>query len=325
MTTARTFLAIVLLAASAALVPDWSAHAQGWPAKPLRWIVPYPPGGSTDIAARPLAERVGQALGGQSGIVENRAGAAGNIGIEAAAKSAPDGHTLLVAPDSIASNPHLFKVGWDPFRDFVPVIQLSRQPVVLAVHPSLGVSSLAELVAAARQKPGLGFATSGAGSQQQMAAEWFAKLAGIQLTHVPYKGGGQAITDLVGGQIQIGSLGSSPLIPHYKAGKLKLIAQSTAARAPSLPEVPTYEESGYRGLVIEQWLGIFVPAGTPAEIVARLNAEIGKALAESGIRERYAAAAMEPVGGTAESLARLLRGDYDKYGRLIRELSIRLE
>ena len=325
MTTARTFLAIVLLAASAALVPDWSAHAQGWPAKPLRWIVPYPPGGSTDIAARPLAERVGQALGGQSGIVENRAGAAGNIGIEAAAKSAPDGHTLLVAPDSIASNPHLFKVGWDPFRDFVPVIQLSRQPVVLAVHPSLGVSSLAELVAAARQKPGLGFATSGAGSQQQMAAEWFAKLAGIQLTHVPYKGGGQAITDLVGGQIQIGSLGSSPLIPHYKAGKLKLIAQSTAARAPSLPEVPTYEESGYRGLVIEQWLGIFVPAGTPAEIVARLNAEIGKALAESGIRERYAAAAMEPVGGTAESLAHLLRGDYDKYGRLIKELNIKLE
>ena len=318
MTIARTFLAIVLLAAA-------SAHAQGWPAKPLRWIVPYPPGGSTDIAARPLAERVGQALGGQSGIVENRAGAAGNIGIEAAAKSAPDGYTLLVAPDSVASNPHLFKVSWDPFRDFVPVIQLSRQPVVLAVHPSLGVSSLAELVAAARRKPGLGFATSGAGSQQHMAAEWFAKLAGIQLTHVPYKGGGQAITDLVGGQIQIGSLGSSPLIPHYKAGKLKLIAQSTAARAPSLPEVPTYEESGYKGLVIEQWLGIFVPAGTPAEIVARLNAEIGKALAESGIRERYAAAAMEPVGGTAEGLARLLRGDYDKYGRLIRELSIRLE
>ena len=315
---AETFLAIVLLAATA-------VHAQGWPAKPLRWIVPYPPGGSTDIAARPLAERVGQALGGLSGIVENRAGAAGNIGIEAAARSAPDGYTLLVAPDSIASNPHLFKVSWDPFRDFVPVIQLSRQPVVLAVHPSLGVASVAELVALAKQKPGLGFATSGAGSQQHMAAAWFAKLAGIELTHVPYKGGGQAITDLVGGQIQIGSLGSSPLIPHYKAGKLKLVAQSTATRAPSLPEVPTYVESGYKGLVIEQWLSVFVPTGTPPEIVSRLNAEIGKALAEATIRERYAQAAMEPVGGTAADLARLLRGDYDKYARLIKELNIKLE
>ena len=318
MTFARSLLAILVLAASA-------VHAQGWPAKPIRWIVPYSPGGSTDIAARPLAERVGQALGGQSGIVENRAGAGGNIGFEAAAKSAPDGYTLLVAPDAIASNPHLYKISWDPFRDFVPVIQLSRQPVVLAVHPSLGVSNVAELVAAARQKPGLGFATSGAGSQQHMTAEWFAKLAAIQLTHVPYKGGGQAITDLVGGQIQIGSLGSSPLIPHYKAGKLKLIAQSTATRSPSLPEVPTYEESGYKGLVIEQWLGIFVPAGTPADIVTRLNTEIGKALVEPAIRERYAQAAMEPVGGTAADFARLLRGDYDKYARLIRDLNIKLE
>ena len=318
MTFARSFLAIILLVASA-------VHAQGWPAKPIRWIVPYPPGGSTDIAARPLAERVGQALGGHSGIVENRAGAGGNIGFEAAAKSAPDGYTLVVAPDAIASNPHLYKISWDPFRDFVPVNQLSRQPVVLAVHPSLGVSNVAELVAAAKRKPGLGFATSGAGSQQHMTAEWFAKLAAIQLTHVPYKGGGQAITDLVGGQIQIGSLGSSPLIPHYKAGKLKLIAQSTAARAPSLPEVPTYVESGYKGLVIEQWLGVFVPAGTPAEIVARLNAEIGKALAEAAIRERFAKAAMEPVGGSAADMARLLRGDYDKYGRLIKDLNIKLE
>jgi len=318
MTIARSFLAILLFAAGA-------VHAQGWPAKPIRWIVPYPPGGSTDIAARPLAERVGQALGGHSGIVENRAGAAGNIGFDAAAKSAPDGYTLLVAPDSIASNPHLFKVSWDPFRDFVPVIQLTRQPVVLAVHPSLGVSSVAELVAAAKQKPGLGFATSGAGSQQHMAAEWFAKLASIKLTHVPYKGGGQAITDLVGGQVQIGSLGSSPLIPHYRAGKLKLIAQSTATRAPSLPEVPTYVESGYQGLVIEQWLGVFMPAGTPAEIIARLNAEIGKALAEPAIRERYAKAAMEPVGGSATDMARQLRGDYDKYGRLIKDLNVKLE
>ena len=322
-------LALFVCAAPVELIRPAQAQGQAWPSKPLRWIVPYSPGGSTDIATRPLAERVGQALGGtaggHSGVVENRAGAAGNIGVEAAARSAPDGYTLLVAVDALASNPHQYKLSWDPFRDFVPVIQLARQPVVLAVHPSLGVSSVAEFVAVAKQKPGLGFATSGAGSQQHMAAEWFAKLAGIRLTHVPYKGGGQAITDLIGGQIQVGSLGSSPLIPHYKAGKLKLLAQSTATRAASLPEVPTYEEAGYKGLVVEQWLAVFVPAGTPVEIVARLNAEIGKALADPGIRERYAQAALEPVGGTPGDLARLLRSDYDKYARLIRELDIRIE
>ena len=312
-----------------ALLLAQTAHAQSWPQKPIRWLVPFPPGGSTDIATRPLAERVGQGLGGNAGghpgIVENRAGAGGNIGFEAVAKSAPDGYTLVVAPDALASNSHLYKVSFDPFRDFVPVIQLTRQPVVLAVHPSLNVTSVAELVAAAKAKPGLGFATSGAGSQQHMAAEWFAKLAGIKLTHVPYKGGGQAITDLVGGQIQIGSLGSSPLIPHYKAGKLRLLAQSTAGRAPSLPEVPTYGEAGYKDLVIEQWLGVFAPAGTPADIVARLNGEIGKALAEPTLRERYAQAALEPVGGTPAEMARLLRADYDKYGKLIKELNIKLE
>jgi tripartite-type tricarboxylate transporter receptor subunit TctC len=180
-------------------------------------------------------------------------------------------------------------------------------------------------VATAKQRPGLGYATSGAGSQQHMTAAWFARLAGIDLTHVAYKGGGQAITDLLGGQVQIGSLGSSPLIPHYKAGKLRLLAQSTSTRAPSLPDIPTYQEAGYKDLVIEQWLGIFMPAGTPQEIVARLNTEIGKALAEPAIRERYAQSALEPVGGAPGILAKLLRTDYDKYGRLIRDLDIKLE
>ncbi len=189
---------------------------------------PFPPGGAVDIATRPITERVGQALGARPGIVDNRSGAGGNIGIETVAKSAADGYTLLVVSDGIARNPHVYKVSWDPLRDFVPIIHLARQPVVLAVHPSLGVSSFAELVAAVKQKPGLGFATSGAGSQQHITGEWFAKLAGIQLTHVPYKGGGQAIIDLVGGQTQIASLGSSPLIPHYRAGKLKLLVRPTA-------------------------------------------------------------------------------------------------
>jgi tripartite-type tricarboxylate transporter receptor subunit TctC len=314
---------VTLLLAAILLVP-LAAHPQAWPSKPIRWIVPYPPGGSTDIATRPLADAVAKAVG-QPGVVENRVGAGGNIGIEAAAKSAPDGYTVLVAPDSIASNPHLYKLGWDPFRDFVPVVQLARQPVVLAVHPSLGVASVAELVAAAKREPGLAYATSGAGSQQHVAAEWFAALAGIQLTHIPYKGGGQAITDLVAGQIRIGSLGSSPVIPHYKAGKLRLLAQSTKARSPSLPDVPTYEEAGIKGLVLDQWLGVFVPAGTPREAVVRLNAEVGKALADRALAQRYAQAALEPVGGASEDLGKLVREDYDKYARLVRDLRIRAD
>jgi tripartite-type tricarboxylate transporter receptor subunit TctC len=195
----------------------------------------------------------------------------------------------------------------------------------MAVNPSLGVNTLAELVALAKKKPGLGFATSGAGSQQHMAGEWFAKLAGIQLTHVPYKGGGQAITDLVAGQVPLGSLGSSPLIPHYKAGKLKLLAQTTRTRSAALPEVPTYEEAGYKGLVIEQWLGVLVPAGTPGEIVTRLNVEINKALADPTVRERYFQAAQEPVGGTAEQFGKLVRDDSEKYGRLVKDLNIKVE
>jgi len=205
------------------------------------------------------------------------------------------------------------------------VIQLARQPVLLAVHPSLGVSSVAELVALAKSKPGIPYATSGAGSQQHMTAEWFAKVAGIQLTHVPYKGGGQAIADLIGGQIPLASLGSSPLIPHYKAGKLRLLAQSTRTRAPSLPEIPTYQEAGVPGLAIEQWLGVFAPAGTPPEIVERLAAEIGKALAEATIAERYAKVALEPVGGSSQQFAALVRADFEKYAGLIKELKIRLE
>jgi tripartite-type tricarboxylate transporter receptor subunit TctC len=313
----RLLLAVLILAASLA------AQAQSWPSKPIRLVVPYPPGGSTDVTARTLAERVSSALG-QPVLVENRAGAGGNIGIESVARSDADGHTVLVAPDFIASAPHVYKLNYDPMKQLLPVIQLTSQPVVLAVHPSLGVGTVAELVAAAKKKPGLAYATSGAGSQQHMAAEWFAKLAGIQLTHIPYKGGGQAIADFIGGQVPIASLGSTPVIPHHKAGKVKILAQTTRTRAPSLPEVPTYEEAGFRGLVIDQWLGIFVPAGTDAQIVRRLAAEFDKALAEPAVRERLAKAALEAVGGSTENFAALVRANFEMYRKLVADLNIRV-
>jgi tripartite-type tricarboxylate transporter receptor subunit TctC len=312
---------VLFVIALAALGTTGTSTAQGWPSKPIHWIVPYPPGGSTDVAARPVADSVSRTLK-QASIVENRAGGAGTIGINQVAKAAPDGHTVLVSPDAIVSLPHLIKQPWDPFRDFVPVVQLTSQPVVLAVHPSLGVNTVAELVALAKSKPGIAYATSGAGSQQHMAGEWFAKLAGIQLTHVPYKGGGQAISDVVGGQVPVASLGSSPLLPHYRAGKVKILAQTTRKRSAALPDVPTYEEAGFKGLVIDQWLGLFVPTGTPPEAIRQLGDAVRRALEEPTIRDRFAQVALDTIGGSQEQFAKLVRDDYAKYARLIKELNI---
>jgi tripartite-type tricarboxylate transporter receptor subunit TctC len=313
-------VAAVLIACSASF-----AQAQAWPSKPVRIVVAFAAGGSTDVAVRSIQDSLARSLG-QPVIVENRPGAAGNIAADYVAKQPADGHLVLASADALASNPHLFKnLPFDPTKDLVPVVQLTRQPVVLAVHPSLGVSNVAELVVAAKAKPGLGYATSGAGSIQHMAGEWFAQLAGIKLTHVPYKGGGQAIIDLVGGQVPIGSLGNTPLLPHHRAGKIKIIAQTTAARSASLAEVPTYEEAGMRGLVLEQWLGLFVAAGTAPEITARIASEVSKALAEPATKERYAKLGLEPVGGTPADIQRQYKADYEKYGRLIKDLGIRLE
>lgn len=299
------------------------AHAQTWPVKPVRIVVAFAPGGSLDFVTRTLSERLSQELG-QPMVVENRAGANGNVAAEYVAKQPADGYVVLSSADALLASAHLYKLSYDAMKDLTPVIQFTRQPLVLAVHPSLGVSTVAELIAAAKAKPGMGYATSGSGSGQHMVGEWLAKLAGIQLTHVPYKGGGQAITDLVGGQVQIGSLGSTPVMPHYKAGRLKIIAQTTATRAPSLPEVPTCEESGLKGLVLDQWLGLLVPAGTPAEVVRRLNAAAGKGLAQPAVRERFAPQGLEVVGGSPDAFAKVYREDYEKYGRLVKELNIKI-
>jgi tripartite-type tricarboxylate transporter receptor subunit TctC len=314
---------MAVLAALTAVAP-LPAHAQQWPSRPIRMIVPFAAGGSTDVAARLVGEQLSRALG-QQVYVENRTGANGNIGIEAAAKSEADGYTVLIAPDAIASNPHVYKVNYDALKDLTPVIQLSRQPVVLAAHPSLGVNTLSELVALVKAQPGLRYATgSGFGSPQHMVTQWFAQIAGIQLEQVSYRGGGQAINDLVAGHVKLGTLGSTPLIPHYRAGTLRLLAQTTAARSQSLPDVPTYQEAGIKGLVLDQWLGVFVPTGTPPTIAARLNAEISKALADPAIRDNLVASAQEPIGGSADAFARLVREDFEKYARLARELNIKV-
>jgi tripartite-type tricarboxylate transporter receptor subunit TctC len=319
----KRFRFLHLLAALGPALVAPAAHAQAWPAKPVRIVVAFSPGGSTDLVVRAMSDRLARELG-QPVVVENRAGANGNVAAEHVAKQPADGYVVLATADALAASAQLYRLGFDPMKDFTPVIQLTRQPIVLAVHPSTGATTVAELIALAKAKPGMGYATSGAGSGQHMVGEWLAKLAGIQLTHIPYKGGGQAIVDLVGGQVQIGSLGSSPVIPHHRAGKLRILAQTTATRAPSLPDIPTYEEAGLKGLVLDQWLGLFVPAGTPPEAVRRLNAEVDKALALPAMRERFAQAALEGVGGSPEQFAKLYREDAEKYRRLVKELDIKI-
>ncbi|MGA9197975.1 MAG: tripartite tricarboxylate transporter substrate binding protein, partial [Pseudolabrys sp.] len=300
-----------------------AARAQSYPTKPIRFVVPFPAGGSTDVGARLIAEHLSRVFG-QQVYVENKSGANGTIGVEAAAKSAPDGYSILVTIDTVASNPHVFHTNIDPSKDLVPIIQVSRQPIVLAAHPSLGVNTLAELIALAKQQPGLRYATgSGFGSPQHMAVQWFARIAGLKLEQVPYRGGGQAINDLLGGHVKLGSLGSTPLIPHYKAGTLRLLAQTTHDRSPSLPDVPTFEQAGMKGLVLDQWLGVFAPAGTPRAITERLNSEIGKAIADPVVRKEFLDSGQEPVGGTAEQFSNLVREDFAKFGRLVKDLDIK--
>jgi tripartite-type tricarboxylate transporter receptor subunit TctC len=323
MITRRNFA--LTLAALPFAVGDGPAQAQSYPSKPIRFVVPFPAGGSTDVGARLIAEKLSRALG-QQVYVENKSGANGSIGIEDATRSAPDGYTVLVTIDTVASNPHVFHTNIDPSKDLIPIIQVSRQPIVLAANPSLSVNSLADLIDLAKKQPGLPYATgSGLGSPQHMAVQWFAQIAGLTLEQVPYRGGGQAINDLLAGHVKLGSLGSTPLLPHYKAGTLRLLAQTSKARSPSLPDVPTFEEAGIKGLVLDQWLGVFTPVGTPPAITERLNSEINKVLADPTVRKNFLDSGQEPIGGTADQFASLVREDYVKFARLVKDLKIKAE
>jgi tripartite-type tricarboxylate transporter receptor subunit TctC len=291
----------------------------------VRFVVPFPAGGSTDVGARLIADNLTRVFG-QQVFVENKSGANGTIGVAEAAKSPPDGYTILVTIDAVASNPHVFHTNIDPAGDLVPIIQVARQPIVLAAHPSLGVNSISELVALAKQKPGLPYATgSGLGSSQHMAVQWFSQIAGIQLEQIPYRGGGTAINDLLGGHVKLGSLGSTPLIPHYRAGTLRLLAQTTKERSPSLLDVPTFEEAGIKGLVLDQWLGAFAPKGTPFAIVERLNSEINKMLADPAVRKAFLDTAQEPIGGSSEQFRAFVTEEYAMFGKLVKDLNIKAE
>jgi tripartite-type tricarboxylate transporter receptor subunit TctC len=255
-----------------------SALAQGagdYPNRPIKIIVPLAPGGGIDFIARTVGEYLTRHIG-QQVVVENRTGAGGTVGMDAAMRSPPDGYTVLVTNDNAASAPHIMSLSHDYTKELVPVVYLSRQPQILAAHPSLGVNSVAELITFAKANPGQGYATSGVGTNQHIIGDWFKRETGLKLDHVPYRGAGQAINDLIAGHVKLAWLGPTALVPHYRAGNLRLLGQSSAKRAPYLQEVPTLEDAGFKGLVLEAWYAAFVPKGTPQAIVAKLNAEMNR-------------------------------------------------
>jgi tripartite-type tricarboxylate transporter receptor subunit TctC len=300
-----------------------TANAQ-YPTKPLRLVVPFAPGGSTDIFARLIAERAQGPLG-QPVVVENRAGAAGNIGAAEVARAAPDGYTLLMATTGVmAINNALYKnMTFDAAKDLEPVLFVASITNVLIVPPDFPAKSVAELIALAKKEPGkLSFASSGAGSSTHMSAELFKSLSGTDILHIPYKGSGQALPDLMSGRVSMMFENAPGAVSHIKAGKVRALAQTGSKRSPSMPDLPTVAESGVAGYESLSWSGIAVPAGTPRAVVERLNKDLNAVLATAEMRQKLAEQGAETIGGPPDAFAQHIRAEREKWSRLIREKNI---
>lgn len=298
-----------------------------WPAKTVRIVVPFSPGGIADNSARTVADRLGTRLG-QSVVVENRPGAAGNIGAELVARSAPDGYTLLLGYDgTIVINPHVYaRLGFDVLRDFAPVTKLGDAGVLVVAHPSVPAKDLRELIALAKAKPGtFTYGSAGTGSSAHLACEMLSQRTGAGLVHVPYKGGGQAIADAVGGQIPLACTAVAGAQQFMKTGRLKGLGLSSATRASGAPEVPTFIESGLPGFVVDSWVGILAPANTPRAIVDRLQSEIAAVLHTPEVKERYAVLGIEPVGNKPDEYAAQIRADLTRWGPVVKQANIKIE
>jgi tripartite-type tricarboxylate transporter receptor subunit TctC len=294
-------------------------HAQGFPSRTVRVIVPYPPGGATDLIARLVAQKTPERLG-QPMIVENRTGAGGVIGAEVVAKAAADGHTILLSsPAEVAILPHLQKMPYRADRDFAPVSLAAVTPLILVVHPALPVRTVKELIALAKARPGqLTYASAGTGGVQHLAGELLKITSRVDLVHVPYKGAGPAMPDLLGGHVAMFFAGMPPAVPHVRSGKLRALAVTTTRRSPTAPEVPTMQEAGVPGFDISNWFAYFVPAGTPAEVIAKLNAELVRALKMPDVVEKLAGVGAEVVGSSADELAQFVHSESEKFARLIK-------
>jgi len=302
------------------------AAAQSYPNQPIRMIAPFPPGGSVDIMARLIGDPLGRQLG-QNIVVENRSGASGNLGMEAAARAAPDGYTLVLNTIPLVTNQSLFKnLTWDPIKDYVHIGMVATAPHALVVPPKNPANSVKELIAAARASPGkLNYASAGIGTTFHFCAEMFKDETGTNIVHVPYKGGGPALVDTLSGQVDMSFPTLSAVLPHVKAGKLKALAVTSATRSRLLPEVPTMQEAGVKGFEFTQWLAILAPAGTPQPVVAKLNSSLNAALGSKEVAEKFHQQGFEPFVTTPDEARKFLANEVQRYARLIKARGITAE
>ena len=301
-------------------------HAQDYPSRPVRVVVPFSPGGAVDGPMRVIAQQLSKRLG-QSVFVENKPGAGATIGSELVAKSPPDGYTLLLASQTNAISATLYPhLGFDPIDDFAPVSLIGREPGVVVVNPALPVQTLQQLIAYAKARPGqIDYASSGNGSGQHLFAAMLCSMTGMKLNHIPYRGSGQATSDLIGGQVSLSIPGMSGMLGHIQAGKLRALAVTGGKRAPQLPDVPTMAEAGVPGYVAYVWLGLLAPKGTPAKIVDKLQQAIVQVLAEEEVKRYFAQASIEPVGSTPAEFGAFFRAEKDQWAKMIRETGAKID
>ena len=321
-----TLIALTFGAATLATLPLAAAAADAFPAKPIRFVVPYAAGGTTDLVARTVGQRVAEKLG-QPVVIENRPGAGGNIGMDAVAKAAPDGYTIgFGAISTNALNPHIYKqVPFDPRKDFTAISLLGTSTIVLEVSPSLPVKTVPELIAYAKAHPGLTYATAGTGTSMHLAGAMFSQMTHTGLTHVPYKGSSPAINDMLGGHIAVMFDNLPASLPHIQAGKLRALAVAGKSRSPSLPDVPTLAEAGLPGYAVEPWFGVYGPANLPAPVVQALNAAFVEALGRADVREKLTQAGFNPKGSSAAELQTLTLQEYERFGKVAKSAAITVD
>ena len=303
-----------------------AANAQSFPTKPIKVVVPFPAGGTVDFFARVVSTKLSESLG-QPVLVENRAGAGGNIAVEAVVKSPADGYTLLMGSEIVAINTSLYsRLSYDPIKDLTPITLVGTVPNILIVNPALPANSVKELIALATKTPGkISFASTGQGTSSHLSSELFKLMANVDITHIPYKGGPPAVADLIGGQVNMMFINMPTGIGHVKSGKARILAVSSLRRVSQLPEVPTVDQAGLKGYDTQAWSGLYAPAGTPPEVIAKLNAEVVKILKMPAVREQLAAQGAEPVGDSPEEFARFMRDEIAKWAKLIKISGAKVE